>query len=1009
MANWEAARWRAASDAIDAILDLPDADRDAALAALRARDAALADDVGRLLGEQAAIDAGRFLDGDARSALPTATSEAGETALPPLTTLPPGSTFGDYRVRRVLGRGGMGVVYEADELASGRRVALKVMQHRFDDAHDRERFARESQLAASIDHEHCVFVFGAAEVDGTPALAMELMQGTLADRLAASGPMAPAAAVDAALQLVSGLKAAHAAGILHRDVKPSNCFVDGAGVVKIGDFGISRSTRPAQETTHATRGQIAATPAYASPEQLRGAPADVRADIYSLGATLYELLTDRRPFSGPDLMSLLMSVANDVPRPPHEVTPAVPTGLSHIVLRCLAKRPEDRFQTYDHLADALGPYASWSPTPATLGRRLLAGLLDHTMVWVQTMPISFALGPFHAGRPDLRTALAGASTGIVLTCLYYGVCEARWGATPGKALLGLTVVDTAGRPARIGRTLVRVLLFMAPGLALALVALTFRDELTRSQLEPLIWLIPFVAVGILFSTSRRRNGYAGVHELASGTRVVSRAARAARPVVNRVETPARARTGAPRTSAFVTVAGEIEGWPGWRPGVDTRLGRAVWIREAAADTPPVDAARAALARPTRLRWLAGRRTVGDAWDVYEAPTGLPLRRALDRRPDWASMRVWLADLARELAAQGDDERPPLDPDRVWILESGRAKLLDDPTVDARHDTEAKSTAFLADVMQRMRRANPAPWPLGAERLLRDLPALPLGDAVGRIEALQRGPAAMTRGWRVAAMAGAIGPAACLSALAMAALTFTYAQIDLMPPDVRVTLAALRALRRDAATPAGTASDRDRLSALDREALEAFLIHNHQATLRGPGLSDAYRLLDSSGQDKQLAARLAARPPVPQAVADAAAANPRVRAVIADGVEQNRPPLWQWALLLAVAPLGPTAFLGVLLAVVCRGAFIRLLGFDTVIRDGRQASRLRVAWRAFLTWSPVTIVMMLSNFTSQLRTFTHVAVVCGLALLVMLVGAACAVWSPTRGLQDRLAGTWLVPR
>ena len=151
-----------------------------------------------------------------------------------------------------------------------------------------------------MNHPHCVFVFSAAEIGDHPVIAMELMQGTLADRLTAEGPLPPDAAVDVALQLVAGLQAAAQAGILHRDVKQSNCFVDADGVVKIGDFGISRSLRPAEETALSTRNRLAATPTYASPEQLRGATLDARADIYSLGATLYELVTGRRPFTAPD-------------------------------------------------------------------------------------------------------------------------------------------------------------------------------------------------------------------------------------------------------------------------------------------------------------------------------------------------------------------------------------------------------------------------------------------------------------------------------------------------------------------------------------------------------------------------------------------------------------------------------------------------------------------------------------------------------------------------------------
>lgn len=246
--------------------------------------------------------------------------------LPQAPLLATGSVFGQYRIVTLLGRGGMSVVYAADEIESGRRVALKVLHGR-PDVSERELFEREGRLASSVNHPNCVFVFGAGEIDGHLVIAMEVMQGTLADRLNAGGPLTPAAAVDAVLQIVVGLQAAAAAGILHRDVKPSNCFVDAEGVVKIGDFGISRSQRPTDETMLSTSGQHRATPAYASPEQLRGAALDVRADIYSVGATLYELLTGRRPFERADLMALLMAVANDPPTPPHIAVPAVTNGL----------------------------------------------------------------------------------------------------------------------------------------------------------------------------------------------------------------------------------------------------------------------------------------------------------------------------------------------------------------------------------------------------------------------------------------------------------------------------------------------------------------------------------------------------------------------------------------------------------------------------------------------------------------------------------------------------------
>jgi eukaryotic-like serine/threonine-protein kinase len=252
-----------------------------------------------------------------------------------------GTIFGPYRILHLLGRGGMGIVYAAEELDSGRQVALKVIAAPLRSQAERDRFLREGQLAASINHPNCVYVFGAYEIDGLPAIALEPMLETLADRLRRDGPLPTSAAVDATLQIARGLAAAAERGILHRDIKPSNCFIGEHGLVKIGDFGISRSLQPAIDVTQSVRlGQVVGTPTYASPEQLRGAPLDTRSDIYSVGATLFELLTGRTPFAAADLVSLLMAVANDPPRAPHTFSRTVPKGLSAVVLRCLAKNPE---------------------------------------------------------------------------------------------------------------------------------------------------------------------------------------------------------------------------------------------------------------------------------------------------------------------------------------------------------------------------------------------------------------------------------------------------------------------------------------------------------------------------------------------------------------------------------------------------------------------------------------------------------------------------------------------
>src|SRR5512141_3011588 len=162
---------------------------------------------------------------------------------PTAESLHPGEEFGHYRVIRALGGGGMGTVFEAEDLETGRRIALKVLSHSLDSPEARERFFREGRLAASINHPNSVYVFGTEEIGGTPVIAMELVSGgTLQEAIHDRGPLPPNEAVDAVLQIIAGLEAAHRVGILHRDVKPSNCFVDAAGAVKMGDFGLSIST-----------------------------------------------------------------------------------------------------------------------------------------------------------------------------------------------------------------------------------------------------------------------------------------------------------------------------------------------------------------------------------------------------------------------------------------------------------------------------------------------------------------------------------------------------------------------------------------------------------------------------------------------------------------------------------------------------------------------------------------------------------------------------------------------
>ena len=166
-----------------------------------------------------------------------------------------GEPFGPYRIVRLLGSGGMGEGYEAEHLEHGRRVALKVLNQRLASDEDRLRFLREGELAASVTSPHTVYVFGSEEIHGAPVIAMELLAGgTLRDRVQRRGPLGPREAVDALLDVAAGLRDARAKGILHRDIKPANCFITRAGAVKIGDFGLSISTRGRDQHTGGIQG-----------------------------------------------------------------------------------------------------------------------------------------------------------------------------------------------------------------------------------------------------------------------------------------------------------------------------------------------------------------------------------------------------------------------------------------------------------------------------------------------------------------------------------------------------------------------------------------------------------------------------------------------------------------------------------------------------------------------------------------------------------------------------------
>src|SRR4051812_33118814 len=277
-----------------------------------------------------------------------------------------GSTFADHIIRGVAGRGGMGVVYRAVHVALKRDVALKVIASDYSaDPDFRSRFQRESEAAASIQHPRVIPIYHAGEEDGLLYVTMRYVDGTdLARLLMLRGRLSPDLSVRLIGQVADGLQAAHAAGIIHRDVKPANVLVEGRTDDKVSalltDFGLTKSLRVDRKITRS--GVFLGTLDYAAPEQVRGDAVDARTDVYALGCVLYQSLSGRVPYPA-ESDAAKMFAHMEAPPPPVSVLADVPEALSAVVRRAMAKDPRERFQTAGEFALALRAAGEWSPDP----------------------------------------------------------------------------------------------------------------------------------------------------------------------------------------------------------------------------------------------------------------------------------------------------------------------------------------------------------------------------------------------------------------------------------------------------------------------------------------------------------------------------------------------------------------------------------------------------------------------------------------------------------------------
>ena len=330
-----------------------------------------------------------------------------------------GQTISHYRVLRMLGEGGMGVVYEAEDLRLGRHVALKFVVHtKLDRQETVERFEREARAASVLNHPNICTVHDVGEEGGHHFIAMELLEGESLEALLTKGALPPRKIVDLGSQIAEGLAAAHARGVIHRDIKPANVFVTSTGLVKIMDFGLAKILQsPAAEALTANESEVTQTSdlttpglamgtvSFMSPEQVRGEEVDTRSDLFSFGALLYDMAVGDPPFKGATPAVKLAGILERNPVPPLEIDPSLPARLQEIVLKALEKDRDERYQTARDMAVDL----------RRVGRELDSGAITSTGVVPVTPRPPAAAAPVPAEKPWYW--LVGLAVGAALAGL----------------------------------------------------------------------------------------------------------------------------------------------------------------------------------------------------------------------------------------------------------------------------------------------------------------------------------------------------------------------------------------------------------------------------------------------------------------------------------------------------------------------------------------------------------------------------------------------------------------
>ncbi len=420
----------------------------------------------------------------------TATDAATPRARARLTGLA-GRRLAHYRIEEEIGRGGMGVVYLARDLALDRPVAIKVLSGEFTPPSE-ERFYREARAQARVNHPNVCHIYYVGEEVGEASdllfFAMEFIDGqSVAELIEQEGKLPVPRALEIVRQAAHGLREARKHGIVHRDVKPSNLMIDPHGVVKVMDFGIAKQAdngdTDAAEIGPVEQTSIAGTPLYAAPEQLRGDAIDHRADVYALGATLHQMLSGSAPFSA-DSADELTDLHQTATRPEfaqETIGRRDVSLLNELVDRMMAKSPVDRFESYDDLLSVIEFAEPTTSRPAKFGVRTVAAVVD-----VGVSSLIAAL--FSLILPFNEIAIV-----IIVWPTYLIALQSRLGTTAGRWLVGIEVT-VPGRRTGIGikAATARTLWEVGPVL-LAFALLELGDQVVHSQIVAVLFLVALIA------------------------------------------------------------------------------------------------------------------------------------------------------------------------------------------------------------------------------------------------------------------------------------------------------------------------------------------------------------------------------------------------------------------------------------------------------------------------------------------------------------------------------------